>query len=74
MLGDARLPNTPLRVAAVERTPGEAIRFQSVARTIPPQTAQVSPARLQRVLDSLAQIGYTIILILCIYAFGRVVA
>lgn len=28
MLGDARIPDTPLRVAAVERTPDEAIRFQ----------------------------------------------
>jgi len=28
MLGDTRIPNTSLRVAAVERTPGEAIRFQ----------------------------------------------
>ncbi len=28
MLGDAFIPGTPLRVAAVERTPGEAIRFQ----------------------------------------------
>lgn len=30
MLGDARIPNTSLRVAAVERTPGQAIRFQLV--------------------------------------------
>ncbi|TWU07304.1 hypothetical protein CA54_57100 [Symmachiella macrocystis] len=28
MLGDAHIPNTTLRVAAVERTPGQAIRFQ----------------------------------------------
>ena len=28
MLGNARVPNSPLRVAAVERTPGQAIRFQ----------------------------------------------
>lgn len=28
MLGDSRIPNTPLQVAAVERTPGKAIRFQ----------------------------------------------
>ncbi|WP_459556680.1 hypothetical protein [Lacunimicrobium album] len=28
MLGDAHIPGTSLRIAAVERTPGEAIRFQ----------------------------------------------
>lgn len=57
MLGDAQIPNTTLRVAAVERTPGQAIRFQLTGDTpdvwFEWRTAETSPTAFQGGLQQL---------------------